>query len=164
MTDDIIQRVVRSIHRSKMDYPCFPKYYDSEGVSHPFPRSWKPRFLLLDDRTHFAYMYEENSNELIDYQYESRKRIQNTGLVASIAERIQSSDDYLDSVLGFSLPPGRLWNYESCCKAAETRLDYDDFGDNLESDFNNDRSTCKRNSEESAGHAQNPEIITLSLF
>ena len=147
-----------------MDYPCFPKYYDSEGVSHPFPRSWKPRFLLLDDRTHFAYMYEENTNELIDYHYESRKRIQNSRLVDTIAERIQSSDDYLDSVLGFSLPPDRLWNHESGCEATETRFNYDDFGNNLESDFNNDRSTLKRDTEEKGGHAENPQIISLTLF
>lgn len=164
MTSDIIERVVRSIHRSKMDNPCFPKYYDTEGVSHPFPRTWKPRFLLLDDRTHFAYTYEENTNEIIDYHYESRKRIQNTRLVDEIAERIQSTDDYLDSVLGFSLPPDSLWYNESCCKAAETGFYDDDFGDDLESNFNNDRSTCKRDPEESAGHAQNPEIIYLTLF
>ncbi len=164
MTDDIIERVVRSIHRSKMDYPCFPKYFDSEGVSHPFPRSWKPRFLLLDDRTHFAYMYEENNNELIDYQYESRKRIQNSGMVDWIAENIQSSDDYLDSVLGFSLPPYCLRNYQSGSEATETRIHYDDFGDDLESKFNNDRSTSKCASEEADRHSQNPEIITLTLF
>ena len=164
MTDDIIERVVRSIHRSKMDYPCFPKYFDTEGVSHPFPRSWKPRFLLLDDRTHFAYMYEENTNELIDYHYESRKRIQNSRLVDSIAERIQSHDDYLDSVLGFGLPPDSLWNYESGCETTETRLNYDDFGDDLESNFNNDRSTLKRDTDEKGGHVENPQIITLTLF
>ncbi len=164
LTDECIERVVRSIHRSKIARPCFPMYYDSDGVSHPFPRSWKPRFLLLDDRTHFAYMYEENTNELIDFQYEARKRIQNSRLVDTIASRIQSSDDYLDSVLGFSLPSDRLRYNESRSEATETRLNHDDFGDDLESNFNNDRSTCKCSSEESGRHAQNPEIITLTLF
>ena len=109
-------------------------------------------------------MYEENTNELIDFQYESRKRIQNSRLVDSIAERIQSSDDYLDSVLGFSLPPDRLRYNEGGCETTETRFNNDDFGDNLESDFNNDRSTLKRDPEEKGRHAQNPQIITLSLF
>ena len=109
-------------------------------------------------------MYEENTNQLIDYQYESRKRIQNSRLVDSIAERIQSSDDYLDSVLGFSLPPDRLRYNEGCCQTAETREYYDDFGDDLESHFNNDRSTFKRDPEEKGGHAENPQIITLTLF
>ena len=109
-------------------------------------------------------MYEENTNELIAYQYESRKRIQNSRLVDSIAERIQSHDDYLDSVLGFSLPPDRLWYNKSGCETTETRLNYDDFGDDLESNFNNDRSTLKRDPDEKGRHVENPQIITLTLF
>lgn len=163
-SEDEINRVLRSISQSKNEKPCFPKYYDSEGVSHPFPRTWKPRFLLLDDRTHFAFMYEENINELIDFQYESRKRIQDTGLVERIAERIQISDDGVDSLLGWCYTPDKLWNYEGSSEAAETRLDYDDFGDDVESNFYNDRSTCHTSVEEHPGHHQNPEIITLTLF
>lgn len=163
-SEDEINRVLRSISQSKNEKPCFPKYYDSEGVSHPFPRTWKPRFLLLDDRTHFAYMFEENSNELIDFQYESRKRIQDTGLVERIAERIQNCDDGVDSLLGWSYSSDKLWNDQSCREATETRLDYNDFGDNLESNFNNDRSSCNTSVEEHTGHTQNPEIITLTLF
>lgn len=163
-SEDEINRVLRSITQSKNEHPCFPKYYDSDGVSHPFPRAWKPRFLLLDDRTHFAYMLEENSNELIDFQYESRKRIQNNGLVERIAERIQNRDDCVDSLLGWSYTSDKLWNNESGCQAAETRLDNNDFGDDLESNFYNDRSTCNSSVEEHSGHPQNPEIITLTLF
>lgn len=163
-SEDEINRVLRSISQSKSEKPCFPKYYDSDGVSHPFPRTWKPRFLLLDDRTHFAYMFEENTNELIDFQYESRKRIQNTGLVERIAESIQNRDDGVDSLLGWSYTPDKLWNDKGSCEAAETRLDYNDFGDDLESNFYNDRSTCNTSVEEHPGHSQNPEIITLTLF
>lgn len=163
-SEDEINRVLRSISQSKNETPCFPKYYDSEGVSHPFPRTWKPRFLLLDDRTHFAYMFEENTNELIDFQYESRKRIQNTGLVERIAERIQNRDDGVDSLLGWCYTPDKLWNDQSSSEAAETRFDYNDFCDDLESNFYNDRSTCNPSVEEHPGHPQNPEIITLTLF
>lgn len=163
-TDEEISRVLRSIQVSKMSYPCFPKYYDSEGVSHPFPRSWKPRFLLLDDRTHFAYTFEEKSNELIDFHYESTKRIQNVELVQNIAKSIQNRDDAVDCLLGWRLPPDLLRNNEGRCETAETRQYYDDFGDDLESNFNNDRSTCPTERKVEDRHRDDPQIITLTLF
>ena len=163
-TDEEISRVLRSIHVSKMSYPCFPKYYDSEGVSHPFPRSWKPRFLLLDDRTHFAYTFEEKTNELIDFNYESTKRIQNADLVENIAKSIQNRDDCVDSLLGWRLPLDRLRYDESSSEATTPRFDYDNFGDDLESNFNNDRSTCPAECTFENRHRENPQILTLTLF
>lgn len=163
-TDADIKRVVKSIAHSRNELPCFPKYYDREGVSHPFPRTWKSRFLLLDDRTHFAYMLQEHTNELIDYHYESRKRIQTADMVEDIATSIQNRDDYIDSLIGWNISIDFLRNNQSRCKAAETRQYHDDFGNNLESDFYNDGSTCKCHIEEHSGHRENPEIITLTLF
>lgn len=163
-TDSDIKRVRDSIEQSKKNLPCYPVYFDPDGNSHPFPRMWKQRFLTLDDRTHFAYMFDETSNELIDFKYEYTKRLQSADEVERIAHSVETCDDSCDNLCGFCLPPDFLRDYESSSKAATPRFNYNDFGDDIESNFNNDRSTLEYTTKRELRHAQNPEIIILTLF